>query len=280
MNYRHAYHAGNFADVLKHAVFALCIEHLKLKPAPFRVIDLHAGAGRYDLAGREAGKTLESLDGIGRLLGTDAAPIPDAAASVLEPLLGVVRVLNPEGTLSVYPGSPLIAQALMRRIDCLVVNELHPEEFSAVAAVLKGDPRARAAALDAAIAIKSLLPPPERRGLVLFDPPFEERNEFEKQAQLLTEAQRRFETGVVILWYPIKSRAPVEAFFAAVARLGFTKRLRAELLVRDEKDTSRLNGCGLLVVNPPYTLEARLGTILPFLAERLGQGPGARFELK
>lgn len=280
MNYRHVYHAGNFADVLKHAVLALCLEHLRLKPAPFRVIDTHAGIGRYDLAGVEAGKTLEWGDGIGRLIGIDAAPLPFAIAAVLAPYLDAVRAENPDGRLGVYPGSPVIAQRLLRDADRLVVNELHPEDHATLAAAFKDDARVKTMALDGWTALKALLPPKERRGLVLIDPPFEARDEFEKLAAALREAQKRFATGTLVLWYPVKGPAMVAAFYAAIAESPLAKTLRAEILVRAPTEVTKLNGCGLFIVNPPWTLKEKLTVLLPFLAERLAKGPGADFRLE
>jgi 23S rRNA (adenine2030-N6)-methyltransferase len=275
MNYRHAYHAGNFADVFKHAVLALCLEHLKLKPQPFRVIDVHAGRGLYDLAGVEAGKTLEWIDGIGRLLGMDAARPPPAVAELLRPYLDVVRALNPDGRLSLYPGSPMIARRLLRPQDALVLNELHPEELAALRENFARDPQARALEIDAFSAVRSLLPPKERRGLLLIDPPFEARDDFEKLVQALADARKRFETGMMILWHPIKELNAVADFRRAAGSAGFEKTLHAELFIRAPKDETRLNGCGLYIVNPPWTLKERLDALLPFLAERLAQGPGA-----
>lgn len=280
MNYRHAFHAGNFADVLKHAVLALCLEHLKLKPAPFRVIDLHAGRGLYDLAGVEAGKTLEWIDGIGRLLGMDAPPLPASAEELLRPYLAVVRGCNPDGRLSAYPGSPLIARRLLRPQDAAVFNELHPEEGAALAALFARDPKAKVLDLDAWIAAKSLLPPKERRGLVLIDPPFEARDEFERLAAALAEARRRFATGTMVLWHPIKEIAAADAFRRAAAAAGFGKTLSARLFIRAPTDEARFNGCGLFIANPPFTLKRALETLGPILAERLAQGAGARFLLE
>jgi 23S rRNA (adenine2030-N6)-methyltransferase len=275
MNYRHAYHAGNFADVFKHAALALIIEHLKLKPQPFRVIDLHGGRGAYDLAGVEAGRTLEWIDGIGRLLGMDAPPLPVAAAALLDPYLGVVRALNEDGRLSLYPGSPLIAARLLRAGDRLLANELHTEDHAALAALLAREARARVTHLDAAAAVKAFLPPPERRGLVVIDPPFEARDEFDRILAALAEAHRRFAHGVYLVWHPIKAQGPVEAFAAQAARIGFDKALRAELMIRTGTDETRFNGCGLLILNPPWTLQAALGQLGPMLAERLAAEPGA-----
>lgn len=280
MNYRHVYHAGNFADVFKHAVLALCLAHLKQKPAPFRVIDTHAGVGRYDLAGVEAGKTLEFADGIGRLIGVDAEPIPAAAAALLAPYLDIVRKLNAGEGLSLYPGSPEIAARMARAGDRLVFNELHPEDHAALAAAYAQDRRIKVMALDAWTAVKSLLPPPERRGLVLIDPPYEETDEFEKLAAALGEAVRRFETGTFLLWHPVKDPATVEAFHDAIGPLGLEKTLRAELLVRAPADPTKLNGCGLFIVNPPWTLAEGLDVLMPFLAERMAKGAGVAFRLE
>ncbi|MEE2690438.1 MAG: 23S rRNA (adenine(2030)-N(6))-methyltransferase RlmJ [Pseudomonadota bacterium] len=280
MNYRHIYHAGNFADVVKHAALALCIDHLRLKAAPFRVVDAHAGIGRYDLAGVEAGKTLEFSDGIGRLFGVDAGPVPPAAAAALAPYLDIVRKLNAGGGLTLYPGSPEIAAQMLREDDRMIFNELHPEDRGTLAAAYAADRRAKVMGLDAWTALKALLPPPERRGLVLIDPPFEQPDEFERLAAGLAGAMRRFATGTLLLWYPVKDPAVVSAFYGAVRPLNLTKTLRAELLVRAPADISKLNGCGLFIVNPPWTLSDKLGALLPFLAERLARGAGADYRLE
>jgi len=279
MNYRHAYHAGNFADVLKHAVLALCLDHLRAKPAPFRVIDTHAGAGRYDLAGSEAGKTLEWADGIGRLLGVDAPPLPAPVEAGLAPYLDVVRAINPDGRLTLYPGSPMIARAMLRAGDRLVVNELHPADNRALAALFRNDAEVAVMGLDGWTAVKALLPPQERRGLLLVDPPFEAPGEFELLARAVAEARKRFAAGTMLFWYPIKDAKRVEEFRAAIAQEGREKSLRAELLARRPDNPSTFNGCGLFIVNPPWTLREKLEIVLPFLAERLAQGPGADYRL-
>lgn len=275
MNYRHAFHAGNFADVFKHAILALCIEHLRRKPAPFRIVDTHAGIGLYDLAGVEAGKTLEWADGIGRLAGAEAAPLPAEVAPLLAPYLDVVRALNPDGRLTLYPGSPTIARRLMRAGDALVVNELHPDDQATLAALFARDAAVKTTALDAFVALKALLPPKERRGLILVDPPFEARDDFDNLARGLAEARRRFATGTFLLWHPVKDPAVVDAFIDAAREAAGDKALRAELTIRRPRDPLKLNGCGLLIVNPPWTLQASLETLLPFLAARLAREDGA-----
>ena len=276
MNYRHVYHAGNFADVLKHAVLALVIEHLKQKPAPFRVIDTHAGIGLYDLTSEAAQKTGEWRDGIGRIYG---AKLPKAVASLLAPYLAVVAGENPAGELNRYPGSPVLARRLLRRGDRLVVNELHPEDQAALAAHFARDGSTRVLSLDAWTALKALLPPKERRGVVLVDPPFEEPGELARMIEGLAVAHRRFATGTMLLWYPIKEPRAVEAFRRDLAKLGIPKLLAVELSIRAVTDPTLLSGTGLVVLNPPYRLDEALGVLLPFLADRLAQGPGSGYRL-
>jgi 23S rRNA (adenine2030-N6)-methyltransferase len=277
MNYRHIYHAGNFADVLKHAVLALIIEHLKLKDAPFRVIDTHAGIGLYDLASEEAQKTGEWRDGIGRIL---AAEPPAGIAAMLAPYLDVVRAENDGGENVVrYPGSPLVARRLMRRGDNLVVNEAHPEDAERLADLFAKDRQTKVLALDGWTALKALLPPKERRGLVLIDPPFEEPGEFKRLLNGLVEAHRRFATGTVMLWYPAKDVRAVENFLQDVAALGIAKLLAAELFVDTPRADSGMMGTGLVILNPPFTLEEKLRELLPYLARVLARGDGAESRL-
>jgi 23S rRNA (adenine2030-N6)-methyltransferase len=281
MNYRHAYHAGNFADVLKHTVLALVIEHLKRKEAAFRVIDTHAGAGSYALASSEASKTGEWQGGIGRLLGPGAKPLPQPLAQHLQPYLEAVRAANPAGGLRIYPGSPSIALSLMRPQDTLIANELHPEEASALKAAIGRDRRAKPMALDAWMALKSLLPPTERRGIILIDPPFEEPAELERMTVGIAQGLQRFATGIYVAWYPIKDLRPINQFHAALAALAVPKLLRVELLLMRPSDPERLNGCGLIVANPPYTLKGELAAILPDLSRRFAtddRGAGYRLD--
>jgi 23S rRNA (adenine2030-N6)-methyltransferase len=276
MNYRHAYHAGNFADVLKHAVLALVIEHLKAKPAPFRAIDTHAGIGLYDLGSEAALKTGEWRAGIGRVI---VAELPADVAAILAPYLAVVREVNGPGPLTRYPGSPLIERRLMRASDRLVVNELHPEDHAELAKLFARDGETKVLSLDGWTALKSLLPPKERRGVVLVDPAFEEQGELDRLVEGLEEAVRRFATGTFLLWYPIKDVQAVTAFRRKIAALELPKTLAVELMIRGGDDALRLNGAGLILVNAPYTLEAKLKVLLPVLVRLLAQGEGARFLL-
>jgi 23S rRNA (adenine2030-N6)-methyltransferase len=269
MNYRHAYHAGNFADVVKHAVLCRVLTHLREKPAPFRVIDTHAGAGCYDLVGPEAGKTLEWRDGIGRLLG---ATLPPTVHAMLAPYLDAVTALNPGGKLARYPGSPMLAQTFLRRQDRLIGCELEPRTAAALERTLAGDNRAKAVAIDGWTALTAYVPPPERRGVVLIDPPFEQPAEFARLGQRLAAAHRKWPTGNYLLWYPIKDPAEVAAFTRGLARLGIAKMLRVELILPTAGPDMGLRGSGLIAVNPPWTLHDELKAVLPVLAEVLSRG--------
>jgi 23S rRNA (adenine2030-N6)-methyltransferase len=279
MNYRHAYHAGNFGDVLKHAVLASVLTYLKRKPQPIRIIDVHAGIGRYDLTGIEAGKTGEWHGGIGRLIGGSAAPLPEAIAAILTPYLDAVRALNHPGRIDTYPGSPLVARQLMRPEDRLVVNELHPEDRALLSAELGRDRQTKVLGMDAWTAVKAQLPPPERRGLLLIDPPYEQPDEMARAVGALDDASRRFATGIVLLWYPIKASGEHRVIHDAVSERKSLKALIAEVTIRPEVEARGLNGSGLLIVNPPWTLYDELAILLPFLAERLAQRPGGGHRL-
>ncbi|HEX5777757.1 MAG TPA: 23S rRNA (adenine(2030)-N(6))-methyltransferase RlmJ [Xanthobacteraceae bacterium] len=270
MNYRHAFHAGNFADVFKHAVLARILLYLGNKEAPFRVIDTHAGAGRYDLAGSAAARTNEWKDGIGRLL---ADPPEGETGELLAPYLSVVQ--SDPGH---YPGSPLIALRLTRPQDRLVFCELHPEEYAALTVAVGHERRASIVEADGWTALKAALPPPERRGLVVIDPPFEDGGDFRRFEEGLQEGNRRWPSGTYFFWYPIKDAHEVERFVKRIARLGIPKILRAELTVGDLA-MERLASCGLLLVNPPWTLERELETILPALVRLLGNDGSARYRL-
>ncbi len=208
MNYRHAFHAGGFADVVKHAVLALLIERLKQKDTAFRVIDTHAGIGLYDLTGDEARRSGEWRDGIGRLWQRDLDP--DLAA-LLSPWLDAVKAANAPGdTLRRYPGSPWIARHLFRRQDRLTAVELHPKDAEALAALFAGDVQVRTIALDGWLALGAFVPPKERRGLVLVDPPYEEPDEFSRLLDGFANAHRRWPTGIYALWYPVKDLDAVD----------------------------------------------------------------------
>jgi 23S rRNA (adenine2030-N6)-methyltransferase len=275
MNYRHAYHAGNFADVVKHAVLARILAHLREKHAAFRVIDTHAGAGVYDLGGAEAGKTMEWRDGIDRLR---RATLDGAARTLLSPYLDAVDALNPDDRLALYPGSPKLVQSLLRRQDRLVACELEPQAAAALEHALRGDTRAKAIAIDGWTALTAYVPPRERRGLVLIDPPFEQPGEFTRLAQGFAAAHRKWPTGSYLLWYPVKDRAEVRAFTHRLGQLAIAKMLRVELVLATGPDAG-LRGSGLIAVNPPWRLHDELKILLPALAAALSRGAAPTLKL-
>ena len=277
MNYRHAYHAGNFADVVKHAVLVRLVEYLKQKDKAFRVLDTHAGIGLYDLASAEAQKTGEWRGGIGLLLGATLAP---QAGALLSPYLEAVRALNPDGGLSRYPGSPLIVRGLLRRQDRLSAVELHPEDAERLKACFEGDFQVRVMHLDGWLALGAHLPPKEKRGLVLVDPPFEAEGEFGRMVDGLLKAHRRWPGGIYALWYPIKDRAAVAAFRGELAGSGMDKILDIRFDVRRASPEPRLDGSGMIVVNPPFTLESELRILLPELKRLLAEDGGAGWSMQ
>ena len=279
MNYRHAFHAGNFADVVKHATLARILVHLREKAAAFRVIDTHAGAGIYDLASEAASRTGEWRDGIGRLA---AAELPPGIAELLAPYLAAVAATNGAGTLDGgaalrrYPGSPLIALSLMRPQDRLAACELEPGAAAALAVNLGHDHRARAVAIDGWVALNAYVPPKERRGVVLIDPPYEERDEFSRLADRLIAAHRKWATGTFVLWYPIKDRDGADRLAVTLRRSTIRKLLRVELAWPPEHAEGRLNGTGLIVANPPWRLAEELTQLMPVFERVLATPPGRR----
>ena len=268
MNYRHIYHAGNFADVLKHAVLARLVRYAQQKDAAFRVLDTHAGIGLYDLSSEEAQKTGEWQGGIGKLID---AELPADVAALLEPYLEAVRGLNPEGGITYYPGSPKLVRQLFRPQDRLSAMELHPDDFAALRRLFEGDYQVRVTELDGWLALGAHLPPKEKRGIILVDPPFEKEGEYKRLADGLARAHRRFSTGTYCLWYPIKKGAPIAEFHEELKALDIKKMLCAELNVKSDRNTTGLSGTGLIIVNPPYTLKDELHTLLPVLKERLAE---------
>ena len=276
MNYRHAYHAGNFADVMKHAILTLILQHLRTKDRPFFLLDSHAGTGRYDLQSDEAQKTGEYRDGVARLLA--ASSLPPELSGYIEAIaaLNGVRHLTPQG-LRWYPGSPEFLRQALRPGDRLTAVELHAADGSSLARALAGDRRVSVHHMDGYQALKAFLPPPERRGLVLVDPPFEARDEFARLARGLQQAYRRWSTGVYALWYPIKARRPVDGFLDTVARSGIRRVFVAEQMITAGDDPERLNGCGLLIVNPPWQVPAQVGAVLAVLAPMMAQAGAGRW---
>ncbi len=265
LNYRHAFHAGNHADVFKHVVLTRVLAYLMRKEKPIRVIDTHAGIGLYDLGAAEAVRSPEWRDGIARLQG---AALPEEAAELVRPYLDAVAAANAGGRLLHYPGSPWIAAHMMRPQDRLVAVELHPADHGLLAETFDRDSRVKALQLDGWMALGAQVPPKERRGLVLVDPPFEETADWTRLPEQLAKAHAKWPTGVYMLWYPITASGPVSALHHALRRSGMANVLAAELTVRGA-GAPGLRGSGLVVVNPPFTLEAELAVLLPALRDVL-----------
>jgi 23S rRNA (adenine2030-N6)-methyltransferase len=261
VNYRHAFHAGNFADVVKHALLVALLAALRAKDKPFAVLDTHAGIGSYDLAAPEAQRTGEWRGGIGR--------IADSPAPALAQYLALVRA---GGYPAAYPGSPALVRALLRPGDRLMLCELHPEDHATLKARFRRDAQVAVHLRDAYEALAALTPFPERRGLVLLDPPFEQDGEFERLAAAIAALRHRFRAAIVAAWYPVKHRAPVRAFHAALRDAAVPDCIACELTLREPTDPTRLNGCGLLVANAPFGFEAEARAILAALLPRLGKG--------
>ena len=261
MNYRHAFHAGNFADCMKHALLVWLLRALRRKETPFRVLDTHAGIGAYDLSAPEAERTGEWRRGIGRLLDVAEGPLADYAGLARE-----------AGAPAAYPGSPALARALLRPQDRLVCCELHPEDHATLRARFRGDRQVAVHHRDGWEALRALTPFPERRGLVLVDPPFEKEGEFGRLAAGIALVAQRFRAAVQACWYPIKHRSPVRAFHTALRDSGVRDLVAAELWLREPTDPERLNGSGLLVANPPWRFEEEGSRILAALLDRLGDG--------
>ncbi|WP_102957932.1 23S rRNA (adenine(2030)-N(6))-methyltransferase RlmJ [Mangrovicella endophytica] len=272
MNYRHAFHAGNFADVVKHVLLTLIVAYLQRKEKPFRVIDTHAGRGRYELGSEEALRTGEYLDGIARLL--RATPSPDG-----EPLLAsYLQTLAPErdGTrITAYPGSPLIVRRLLRPQDRLSAYELHPTDAAALGRLFAGDHQVKAIQLDGWLALGAHLPPKEKRGLVLIDPPFEQADEIRRIGEGLAKAYRRWPGGIYAIWYPLKRPAAREALVATLRDTGIEDIILAEFFREPFTSDERLVGTGLAVVNAPYTFAEEAAAAMKVLAVALDYGPAA-----
>jgi 23S rRNA (adenine2030-N6)-methyltransferase len=264
MNYRHVFHAGNFADVHKHVVLARILTYLRAKPAAFRVIDTHAGAGRYDLLAAEPSRSGEWRDGVKRVWEAKDKLAP-GVRTLLGPYVEAVAAYNPDGDLRVYPGSPLIAQHLIRAQDRLIACELEPRSAAGLMTALRGDRRAKALAIDGWTAIGAYVPPKERRGMVLTDPPFEDAADFMRLTGALATAHRKWPTGIYMLWYPIKARDAPEGLARRLQRLAIPRVLRSEIMLGRPRADAGLVGSGLIVVNPPFTLEADLQALLPAL---------------
>jgi 23S rRNA (adenine2030-N6)-methyltransferase len=267
MNYRHAFHAGNHGDILKHVILTRVLDYYKTKDKPFTYLDTHAGIGAYDLGGLEAGKTNEWQGGIGKM-GEAFSP---EVENLLAPFRAVIAAMN-KSDIRFYPGSPELAARLMRPSDRLILNELHPVDYQTLRENYRTNLRVRTTNVDAVQSAKSELPFAAKRGLVLIDPPFEVLNETGRTAQALAFGHRRFATGTFLIWYPVTTDTFAAAFIDAMRDLNLPNMLHTQLRVKAAFERGGLTGSGMVVVNPPFKLETELQILLPALADRLGLG--------
>jgi 23S rRNA (adenine2030-N6)-methyltransferase len=258
MNYRHSYHAGNFADVFKHVILVSLIQAMQRKDNPFCYLDTHAGAGIYNLSSTAAQKSKEYQSGIGLLFKQKNL------VETLSNYLACIHKLN-QSELRYYPGSPSIVREMLRPQDRMVLSELHPTEYQLLKKQFAYDKQTSIQLLDGYQSLKAFLPPKERRGLILIDPPYEKTHELEHIAALIPLTLRRFATGVYSIWYPIKDRPPIERFYQTLKKSITEPILIAELSIYPETSAQHLNGCGMLIINPPWQLSDQINAYLPQL---------------
>lgn len=263
LSYRHAYHAGNHADVLKHAVYAWCIEYLTGKPKPLFVLDTHAGAGLYDLRSEMAAKVGEWRGGVGVVW-----PERENAPELFRSWLDVLKAVNPDDELAAYPGSPELANRLLRPGDRLRLCELHPTDH----ALLEADAGVEVLRMDGFRHLTKAMPPPERRGVVLIDPSYELKDDYIRAADSLIRAHRRFATGTYLLWYPVVDREMTEDMLGSLEQSGMRRLYRMELAVAPDRDGRGMTASGVIVVNPPWTLPDLADEAVSWLASTLGEG--------
>jgi 23S rRNA (adenine2030-N6)-methyltransferase len=286
MNYRHHFHAGNFADVMKHALLLQLVRALQKKDKGFVYLDTHAGRGRYDLQRAAVGttqtRTPEWPDGIGRLWSLiSSESLPEGVSEYLNLVRQFDRETgNLEATPRFYPGSPRLVRRVVRLQDRLALAEKQPDEAAALRAEFSGERAVTVQEMDGYTALRAMLPPPERRALVLIDPPFEAQDEFAQIGAALAEGLRRFPTAVYAVWYPLTERARVERFFTLVRELQPPPTLACELEIAGELSTIKMRGCGLLIINPPWKFDADAKPTLTFLAKALAHAPGGGARLE
>lgn len=263
LSYRHSFHAGNHADVLKHTVQSLIIESLTEKEKAFLYLDTHSGAGRYQLTSAESEKTGEYLEGIARIWAASERP------EILTSYLDIVEKLNPDGELRYYPGSPLLAKELLRSQDQLIMTELHPSDYPRLVEEFARDRRAEVLKEDGFQQLKSKLPPTSRRGFVLIDPPYELKTDYEAVVSGIVEGYKRFATGIYAIWYPVVSRTQINNMVEALRETGIRKILQIELGVQPDSEERGMTASGMIVINPPWKLEAQIQAIMPWLYQTL-----------
>ncbi|MCV2403381.1 23S rRNA (adenine(2030)-N(6))-methyltransferase RlmJ [Marinomonas sp. C2222] len=273
LSYRHIYHAGNHADILKHLVVSQICRHLIKKEAPFFYLDTHAGIGQYPLDSEQAQKNKEFQSGIAKLLSEDNLP------ESIEALLDIVREMNPNGQLEVYPGSPKIVDYYVRQKDKLHLCELHPNDFPTLAALFPNKRKANVVKDNGFAAVKAMLPPPQKRGFVLMDPPYEVKKDYQYVVQALQEGQQRFPQGTYAIWYPVLNRRQADNLLKSVKSTGIRNVLLLELCIRNTEKERGMSGSGMIIVNPPWTLEKEAKEFLPFLQDTLAEDNDAGYQI-
>ena len=263
LSYRHSYHAGNHADVLKHIVLTLCINSLKEKEKPFLYLDTHSGAGRYLLQSEHAEKTGEYLSGINLIWQQSETP------ELLNTYLSVLKRYNPFDNLKYYLGSPLIAKQLLREQDKINLTELHPTDYPLLRQEFSKDKRARVLREDGFSQLKSKLPPESRRGIVLIDPSYEIKDDYQKIPKALLEAYKRFATGIYLIWYPVVSRTQTQKMIDEIVNLGIKKISQFEFAIKPDNNQKGMTASGMIVINPPWKLQQQMQTIMPWLKNTL-----------
>jgi 23S rRNA (adenine2030-N6)-methyltransferase len=274
LSYRHSFHAGNFADVIKHIVLVEILQHLCRKETPFDYIDTHAGAGLFELGSEHASKLQEFKDGIGKLAGPDSSRLwPELSA-----YFDILHKYNPPGELHKYPGSPLIAKSFLRRRDRAWLFELHPADFETLQSNVKGDRRIRVAQEDGFHGVLGLLPPLSRRALVLIDPAYEVKDDFLQVVTTCTQAWRKFTTGIYAVWYPVVDRDRADELESRFVNSGISNIQRFELGLTADTMGRGLTAAGMIVVNPPWPLMDRMSVLLPRLLATLRKDEGGFFK--
>ncbi|MGF1738078.1 23S rRNA (adenine(2030)-N(6))-methyltransferase RlmJ [Photobacterium satsumensis] len=268
LSYRHSFHAGNHADVVKHIVQSLILDALKQKDKPFVYHDTHSGVGRYDLQDERSEKTGEFKQGIARIWQRD--DIPAEIASYIE----AIKVLNNGDALRYYPGSPKVARAQLRDQDRMVLTELHPSDFPLLLQEFRGDSQVRIYKEDAFARLKGSLPPKERRGVVLIDPPYELKHEYMDVVKAIKESHKRWATGTYAIWYPVVYRENIDKMLKGLEDLGIRKILQIELGVEPDTEERGMTASGMIVINPPWKLESQMQAILPWLKEAIAPNHG------
>ena len=268
LSYRHSFHAGNHADVVKHIVQSLILDALKQKEKPFVYHDTHSGVGRYDLQDERSEKTGEFRQGIARLWSRD--DIPAEISSYMD----AIRALNPGSELRYYPGSPRVARAQIREQDRMVLTELHPSDFPLLLQEFRGDRQVKIYKEDAFARLKACLPPKERRGVVLIDPPYELKHEYMDVVKAIKESYKRWATGTYAIWYPVVYRENIDKMLGGLEQLGIRKILQIELGVEPDTDERGMTASGMIVINPPWKLESQMKAILPWLQQAIAPTRG------